>query len=164
MGRAYRSFLKGCAGVAALLLGATALAVTLDVIARNAGWGAFPWILEVSEYVLPLATFLAAPWLLVESQHVRLDVMLRVLPPRGARALELAANVGGLAISAVLTAYGFAACVDSARQGALVIKSVVFPEWWLYAPFTACFALLAVEFLRRISVREAPAAMTGPRA
>lgn len=164
MGRAYRSFLRGCAGVAALLLGATALAVTLDVLARNAGWGASPWILEVSEYVLPLATFLVAPWLLLESQHVRLDVMLRVLSPRGARALELAANLAGLAISAVLAAYGFAACVDSWRQKALVIKSVVFPEWWLYAPFAACFALLAAEFLRRIAVREAPAAMTGPRA
>jgi TRAP-type C4-dicarboxylate transport system permease small subunit len=32
----------------------------------------------------------------------------------------------------------------------MVIKSIVFPEWWLYAPVPLCFALLAVEFTRRI--------------
>lgn len=164
MPRAYRLFLEGCAALAALLLGATALAVTLDVIARNIGLGATPWILEVSEYVLPLATFLVAPWLLLQNQHVRLDIVLRALPPRGSRALEMAANLSGLAISAVFVVYGIAACVDSARQKAMVLKSVVFPEWWLYAPFAACFALLAIEFLRRIVTRRAPACAAGPRA
>jgi TRAP-type C4-dicarboxylate transport system permease small subunit len=44
-----------------------------------------------------------------------------------------------------------------------VIKSVVFPEWWLYAPVPVCFALLAVEFVRRIAGR-APPAGAGPPA
>ncbi|MNC94632.1 hypothetical protein D3C83_115350 [compost metagenome] len=32
-------------------------------------------------------------------------------------------------------------------------KSVVFPEWWLYAPVPLCFTLLAVEFVRRLTGR-----------
>lgn len=150
MARAYNGLLHAMAVAAALLLGAMALAVTLDVIGRNIGLGATPWILEVSEYVLPLATLLVAPWLLHRSEHVRLDALLRALPPRGAHALELVANLFGLAISGVLLLYGIRASLDSARQGAMVFKSVVFPEWWLYAPFAACFAFLAIEFIRRI--------------
>jgi len=46
--RAYRHFLHGCAVVAAVLLGAAAVLVTGDVVARNVGLGTLPWILEVS--------------------------------------------------------------------------------------------------------------------
>ncbi len=157
MARGYARFLEGCAAAAALLLGAMALAVTLDVVARNVGLGAAPWILEVSEYCLPLATFLVAPWLLRRNEHVRLDALLRALAPGPARALDILANGLGLAISLVFVVYGVRAALDSARQGSMVLKSVVFPEWWLYAPVAACFALLAVEFVRRLVAREAPA-------
>lgn len=146
MGRAYRLLLEGLAAAAALLLGASALAITLDVVARNLGWGSLPWILEVSEYVLPLATFLVAPWLLHRNQHVRLDMLLRAMP-----GLERVCNVIGLAVSAVLVVYGLRTIFNSAQQGAMVLKSVVFPEWWLYAPVPLCFALLLVEFGRRLA-------------
>ena len=142
---------------AALLLGVLALLVTADVVARNLGWGTLPWILEVSEYCLPLATFLVAPWLLSRSEHVRVDVLLTMLPRRVARALDLAADAAGLAVCAVFVVYGIRAVTSSAQQGSLVIKSIVFPEWWLFAPVPVSFAFLAVEFLRRLVTREPPA-------
>jgi len=106
MASTYRGLLHACAVIAALLLGVTALAVTGDVVARNLGLGTLPWILEVSEYVLPLATFLVAPWLLARNEHVRLDVLLTALPSRLARALEGAGNLLGLAVCAVFVIYG----------------------------------------------------------
>ncbi len=153
MGRAYRLLIHGMAVAAALLLGATALAVTADVVARNLRLGANPWILEASEYVLPLATFLAAPWLLARNEHVRLDVLLRMTRAGVARWLERIANVLGLAICAVFVVYGLRTLLDSARQGSMVLKSVVFPEWWLFVPVPLCFALLAVEFVLRLARR-----------
>lgn len=144
----YGNLLKGLAALAALLLGVSALAITLDVIARNVGLGTVPWILEVSEYVLPLATFLAAPWLLYRNEHVRLDVLLGVLPR-----LRYLTSVVGLAVSAVLVVYGVRTILNSMAQGSMVLKSVVFPEWWLYAPVPLCFGLLAIEFLRRLAGR-----------
>ena len=144
----YGKLLQGLAAAAAVLLGATALGVTLDVIARNIGLGSVPWMLEVSEYVLPLATFLVAPWLLYRNEHVRLDALLRSQPW-----LNHVANLVGLAVSAVLVVYGVRTILNSAQQGAMVLKSVVFPEWWLYAPVPLCFALLAIEFVRRFAGR-----------
>jgi TRAP-type C4-dicarboxylate transport system permease small subunit len=151
IGSAYRGLLHGCAAVAAVLLGVTALLVTGDVVARNLGFGTLPWILEVSEYVLPLATFLVAPWLLHKNEHVRLDILLNAVPGRLGRGLDRAADLVGLAVCAVFVVYGARAIASSAQQGSLVIKSIVFPEWWLYAPVPACFALLAIEFVRRLA-------------
>lgn len=142
----YVRLLDGLAAAAAVLLGASAAAITLDVVGRNVGLGTLPWILEVSEYVLPLATFLAAPWLLYRNEHVRLDILLHVRPSLGH-----VTNVIGLAVCAVLVVYGVRTILNSAQQGATVYKSVVFPEWWLYAPVPLCFGLLAVEFVRRLS-------------
>jgi len=144
----YDRVLQGLAACAAVLLGASALAITLDVVGRNVGLGTVPWILEVSEYVLPLATFLVAPWLLRRNEHVRLDVLLRAWPW-----LNHVTNVVGVAVCAVLVLYGVRTILNSAQQGAMVFKSVVFPEWWLYAPVPLCFGLLAVEFVRRLAGR-----------
>lgn len=149
LARAYGRLLHAGAVVAALLLGVLAVLVTGDVVARNLGIGTLPWILEVSEYGLPLATFLVAPWLLHRNEHVRLDVLLTTIPRGAARTLDRFSDVVGLAVSAVFVIYGTRAVQSSAQQGSMVIKSVVFPEWWLYAPVPVCFAFLAVEFVRR---------------
>ncbi|KRT67593.1 MAG: putative TRAP-type C4-dicarboxylate transport system small permease [Candidatus Rokubacteria bacterium CSP1-6] len=163
IGRAYRGVLHAGAVVAALLLGALAVLVTGDVIARNLGLGTLPWIIEVSEYSLPLATFLVAPWLLSRSEHVRLDTLITALPPAAGRVLERIADGVGLLICVVFVVYGTKAIASSAQQGSMVIKAIVFPEWWLYAPVPVCFALLAIEFVRRMLGR-GPLAGTGPRA
>lgn len=163
LGRAYRGLLHAGAVAAALLLGVLALLVTGDVLARNLGLGTLPWIIEVSEYSLPLATFLVAPWLLHRNEHVRLDVLLTTLPVSVARALERFSDLVGLAVSAVFVIYGTRAIVSSAQQGSMVIKAVVFPEWWLYAPVPLCFAVLAVEFVRRL-LHGGPLEGSGPHA
>jgi TRAP-type C4-dicarboxylate transport system permease small subunit len=144
----YGKLLQVLAAVAAVLLGVTALAITLDVVARNIGLGTLSWILEVSEYVLPVATFLVAPWLLYRNEHVRLDVLLAGRPW-----LHHASNALGLAVSVILVVYGVRTIFNSAQQGAMVFKSVVFPEWWLYTPVPLCFALLCIEFVRRFAHR-----------
>jgi TRAP-type C4-dicarboxylate transport system permease small subunit len=144
----YGTLLKALAVTAAVLLGVTAFAVTLDVVARNLGLGTLPWILEVSELVLPLATFLVAPWLLYRNEHIRLDVLLGAAPW-----LRHVVHLVGLAVSAVLVLYGVRTILNSAAQGSIVFKSVVFPEWWLYVPVPLCFGLLAIEFLRRLAAR-----------
>jgi len=150
MKRAYHALLYAFAGAAALILGAVALLVTLDVAARNTGLGSIAWVVEVSEYSLPLATFLIAPWLLHRNEHVRLDVLLAMLPRRFARALERFADAIGILICAVLVWYGVKLILDSARLGSMVVKTLAIPEWWQYALVPVCFFLLAIEFARRL--------------
>jgi TRAP-type transport system small permease protein len=134
---------------AALILLAMVAVVTADIVLRNTTRGGFAWANEVSEYALYLMTLLTAPWLLRRGQHVRLDVILTLVPPRVAWLMEAAGDVLGFCVSVVLVRYGLAMAADSARLGAITIKNLVFPEWWLLAPLPATFALLAIEFVFR---------------
>jgi TRAP-type C4-dicarboxylate transport system permease small subunit len=146
----YVSLLRSLAAVAAVLLGAMALLVTLDVVVRNVGLGTIAWVNEVSEYSLPVATLLIAPWLLHRNEHVRLDVLLVSLPAGAARGLEKVCDVIGIAICAVFVWYGIRLILDSARIGSMVVKTLAIPEWWQYALVPVCFSLLGVEFARRL--------------
>ena len=150
IGNAYRAVIHASACAAALILGAVAVLVTLDVVMRNIGLGTIAWVVEVSEYSLPLATFLIAPWLLHKNEHVRLDVVLVLLPPRVSRTLQRCADAVGILICAVFVWYGVRLVFDSSRLGSMVVKTLSIPEWWQYAPVPVCFLLLAVEFLRRL--------------
>jgi TRAP-type C4-dicarboxylate transport system permease small subunit len=82
---------------------------------------------------------------------VRLDIILTLVPPRLAWLMEALGDVLGFAVSVILIRYGLAMTADSWRLGAITIKNLVFPEWWLLAPLPAAFALLAVEFLFRFA-------------
>lgn len=156
--RLYRFLMQGCGVASALLFGIVALLVTLDVLMRNFGFGTLPWIVEVSEYSLPVATFLSAPWLLHNNQHVRVEILVTALSPRNARRLDQLADLVGLVGSLALVWYGCRIIVDSRGIGALIIKTLVFPEWWLFAPLPVGGVLLAIEFVRRIVRRAAAAA------
>jgi TRAP-type C4-dicarboxylate transport system permease small subunit len=135
--------------IASLTLLAMVALVTADIILRNTLGVGFSWANEVTEYALYLITLLTAPWLLRRGQHVRIDMMLVIVPPRLAWACEAAADIIGLAASLVLVWYGTVMTAQSARLGSLTIKNLVFPEWWLLAPLPICFALIAIEFVFR---------------
>ena len=146
----YRLVIQIAAWAAALLLGAMALLVTLDVVARNVGLGTIAWVNEVSEYSLPVATLLIAPWLLHRNEHVRLDIVLHLLPKGLARWLERGVDLVGIAICAVFIWYGVKLILDSAHIGSMVVKTLAIPEWWQYALVPVSFSLLAIEFARRL--------------
>ncbi len=135
--------------LAALILLAMVILVTADIVLRNTVGGGFAWANEVSEYALYVMTLLTAPWLLRRGQHVRIDIMLTLVPPRIAWLTEAVGDLLGFAVCVVLVRYGFAMTYDSWRLGAITIKNLVFPEWWLLAPLPVTFVLLAIEFVFR---------------
>jgi TRAP-type C4-dicarboxylate transport system permease small subunit len=106
-------------------------------------------------------TLLAAPWLLREGRHIRVDILLRVVSARVAYACEWIADVLGFACCCWLVLYGASAAKASFLGDALSIKTLVMPEWWILAPLPICFLLLAVEFLFRM--RRLKRAPVGPR-
>jgi TRAP-type C4-dicarboxylate transport system permease small subunit len=136
--------------LAALTLLVMVALVTADIVLRNLTRTGFPWANEVSEYALYGMTLLTAPWLLRRGQHVRIDLLLAVVPPRVAWLMEAAGDVIGFIVCMVMVRYGFHMMADSFRIGSITIKNLVFPEWWLLWPLPLCFALLAFEFAFRL--------------
>ena len=148
--KVYRLTLQAFAWAAGILLGAMALAVTLDVVIRNLGLGNTGWVVELTEYSLPVATLLVAPWLLHRNEHVRLDALVVSVPRKLALLLERLADVVGILICAVFVWFSVKLILDSARLGSMVVKTLAIPEWWQYVLMPVCFGLLAVEFIRRL--------------
>ena len=152
--------LAGCA----LVFGMT-LMICADVLLRNVrlipGVAGLEWSTEISEYMLYLLTMLTAPWLLRRGQHIRVDIVLRAVPKRVGWIFEWAVDILGLACCLVIAYYGARATLASFKSGALSIKTLVTPEWWLLSVLPVAFLALSIEMLFRM--RRLAAAERGPR-
>jgi TRAP-type C4-dicarboxylate transport system permease small subunit len=151
--RAYGRLLEAFAALAcALVLGMT-LMICADVLLRNVR--VFPiagleWANEISEAMLFLVTLLTAPWLLRRGQHIRVDIVLRAVPPRVGWLFEWAVDLLGLGCCAIIAWYSARAAYASFAAGSLSIKTLVTPEWWLLSVLPLAFACLTVEMLFRM--------------
>ena len=146
----YGRLLDALFAVAALLLLVMTLLIGADVLLRNLGTGGLPWSAEVSEDIIYLVTLFTAPWLLRQGQHIRVDILLRVLPRGIAWGLEWVGDVLGLACSLYFVWYGWRVAAESYAAGNVSIKTLVTPEWWMLAPLPVACALLSIEFLFRM--------------
>lgn len=142
--------LAGCA-----ILFAMMLVICVDVLLRNVrifpGLRGVAWANEATEYALYLITVLVAPWLLRRGQHIRIDVLLRVIPPRLAWYCEWLCDLIALFCCLLIAYASLKATLASMAIGSMVVKTLAIPEWWLLAPLQACFALLAIEILFRMA-------------
>jgi TRAP-type C4-dicarboxylate transport system permease small subunit len=136
--------LLGCAVIFLMTL-----MICADVLFRNVrlvpGVYGIAWANEVSEAMLYLLTVLVAPWLLRQGQHIRVDIVLRAVPPRMGWYFEWIADVLGLACCLMIAWYGARATLASFNAGSLSVKTLITPEWWMLAPLPVAFLLLAVE-------------------
>jgi len=146
--------LLGCAVI--LLM---TLMICADVLLRNVrlipGVYGIAWANEVSEAMLYLVTMLTAPWLLRQGQHIRVDIVLRAVPPRLGWVFEWIADMLGLVCCLMIAWYGARAVFASFKAGSMSIKTLVTPEWWMLAPLPIAFLLLAIEMgfrMRRLSL------------
>ncbi|MGG4603519.1 TRAP transporter small permease [Alcaligenaceae bacterium 429] len=146
----YKFIMSACGALAAIIFGLMSLLIGFDVILRNLGYDWIPSSVELSEYMLMIATFAGAPWLLHHNGHIRVDVIVNKLPAVFARQLEVLCNLIGIAVCATLTWQSYIIALDNATTGTLVFKELVFPEWWLNLPLLMASLLLTIEFCRRL--------------
>ncbi len=161
----FGTLLEALALAASLGLLAMVAIICGDVLTRNVAIPGLPrgiaWSNEISELLLYAMTLFAAPWLLREGRHIRVDIVLRVLPPKLAYACEWIADLLGLGCCLWMVWYGGAVAARSYTSAAQSIKTLVMPEWWFMAPLPICFGLLAIEFVFRM--RRLAAADAKPR-
>jgi len=146
----YGRLLDALVVAACVLLLLMTVMIGADVLSRNLGGGGVSVSNEISEDILYLMTLLAAPWLLRQGRHIRVDVLLRVIPKRLGWYCEWASDVLGLLSCTAMAVYGARAALASWKAGSMSVKTLVMPEWWLLAPLPVAFLLLAVEMLFRM--------------
>lgn len=150
----YDRVLEASGTLVGVVYGLIALLMTVDIGIRAANLGALAWITELTEYLIYAGTFLAAAWALRQGAHVRVDVLLTLLPRRVAAGLEIAMDALGFAISTVFLWYGSIALADAWSNHNVQYKTWAVPEWLLLAAMPAAAVLLMIEFALRM--RRAP--------
>ena len=128
-----------------------AVLISLDVLLRNIGVYSSAWLLEVTEYALFATTFLAAPWVLRLASHVRVDLVVSLVPAAVARRLELSADAAGFVCALLLARHGWRIALDAFVRGDLIVKELIVPEWWLLAVIPVSGTMMAIEFARRFA-------------
>lgn len=156
LGRFLDGLLYACAVLGALVLLGICLLVTWVVISRRWLGAPLGWNVEVTEYALLYLTFLATAWVLRHDGHVRVDVLVNLLPVRAQRTLRRITDGLALVVCALLFYHSFAATAEAYRENLLLVKMLIIPKWPTLAVIPLGFLLLAVELVRGMFRRPAP--------
>jgi TRAP-type C4-dicarboxylate transport system permease small subunit len=152
--RAYGRLLEWLAYAGCALILAMTLMICADVLLRNVrivpGLAGLEWSNEISEAMLYLVALLTAPWLMRKGQHIRVDIVLRAVPPAVGWVFEWIVDVLALGCCALMTVYSARAALASFRAGSLSIKTLITPEWWLLSALPLAFLFLSLEMLFRM--------------
>lgn len=141
--------IRSFAAVAGLILAAIVTVLVVNVATRLVAGVNIHGMVDGIEHGLMVATFLAAPWVLMKNAHVSVDLVPRALGPVGRRRLSLLTDLFGAVLSLVLCWASAQALAISFARGAVTRGVLDIPEWLLLAAPAVGSALLAAEFLRR---------------
>lgn len=139
------------AALSALVIAVMAAGISYDIVLRYMGVrrGAV-WVFDFVEYGMLFVTCAMAAYIARAGRHVEVDLLLILLPPRGARVLRVFSAVAMTAISFTLFRYALRATLQSYDQGSFIFRVVLIPEWMPFAAIAAMFLSLGIEGLRRI--------------
>jgi TRAP-type C4-dicarboxylate transport system permease small subunit len=141
--------IDACGVVAMTAITLAGIVITTDVAMRGTGLGVVYGGTEIVEYLVFVTAFYSAPWVLKLNGHIRIDIVLQVVPRKVARALEVIADVVGILVVMCILFYTVRIGLQSFGEGRRVFRTFFFPEWWIYAAAALALSLLWLEFVRR---------------
>lgn len=155
--RIYDGLIVCLATVAGLILVGMSLWTTYEVVARYVFLQPTIWAADLSEYGLLWATFLAAPWVLRQDGHVRVEILIDALGPLWQRRLGLAVSLIAAVACAILAWRSGLTTYNYFEKGQMIARIWQIPRFLPYLAIPIGSALLTVEFLRRAAhYRRAP--------
>lgn len=150
--RAYERFTGVFAAIAALLCLLMSLWITYDVLTRTLFSWASPWAFDLSEYALVWITFLAAPWILMNDRHIRIELLVDALPRSVQRVFGVAVSVVAIGTCAVLAWRTGIAALDYFERGDMMARIWRIPRIYPYVVIPFGCALLTVAFVFRLGL------------
>jgi len=152
--RIYDRLIRVLAFLACILIGAVFVIIVVDVSMRTAGMRPPIFSSAFSEYSLIYMTMLAAPWLVRQRGHVRIDSFLTFVSPAQRRFIERFLIVICIALCLTATYYSAKFAIDFWSKGEIDIRSIEIPRALLFVPLVVGFFLCATEFLRLLLIGE----------
>jgi TRAP-type C4-dicarboxylate transport system permease small subunit len=152
--RAYDGLIYGMAFIAAFLMAAMMVVITLDVVLRNLGYQSSAHFFTFTEYALLIVPCLGAPWLAREKGHIYVEIVLNSFAPRWRARMTMAIGVLCIAVCLVIAWYGFQITWRDFVQNEKDVRSMDFPRWMIVGFIPLSFLMMAIEFARFLRKRE----------
>ena len=152
--KAYDAVVYGMAGVAAFLLVAMMVVITLDVVIRNLGYQSSAHFFTFTEYALLIVPCLGAPWLAREKGHIYVEILLMSLQERTRARMTMLVGAICVAVCLVIAWFGFQVALNDYLQNEKDVRSMDMPRWLIVGWIPVSFLMMAVEFARFLWRRE----------
>jgi TRAP-type C4-dicarboxylate transport system permease small subunit len=136
--------------LAVAVVAAMALGISAEVILRVFAFPSITGLIELTEYGLFMSTFFVAPYLLRTNEHIRVDIVMSRVDPAAARIVEYVVFGLIIFVSAVTGFVGSTIFVDSIRDGTLIFKDLVIPQWslgWVIPITSLAMGIQALEMM-----------------
>ena len=136
--------------LAVAVIAAMTVGISAEVILRMFSFPSIVGMIELTEYGLFVSTFFVAPYLLRTNEHIRVDIVMSRVDPAAARRVEYGVLVTIILISIITGVVGTRIMLTSIREGTLIFKDLIIPQWWLewIIPLTSlAMSLQALELL-----------------
>jgi len=140
--------------IAAFLMAAMMVVITLDVILRNLGYQSSAHFFTFTEYALLIVPCLGAPWLAREKGHIYVEILLLSLRPRLRSAMTVLIGLLCITVCLVIAWYGFDVTLRDYLQNEKDVRSMDFPRWMVIGFIPLSFFMMAIEFARFLWKRE----------
>jgi len=138
------------AGVlAAVLTALMTLSVCADIVLRTIDGHGVEWAFDFVEYGLLALAALSIPYVMRLDRHIYVDVFRSIMSPSVQRAVRALNGVAVVIIGAVLAVAAVSAAVVSYREGSLLFRTVIVPEWIPFALVALMFLLVTGEAIRK---------------
>jgi TRAP-type C4-dicarboxylate transport system permease small subunit len=138
-----------CLVAAILSLALLSGLIVLQVGARNFFDMGMPWADELARYCGVALVYLCVPILAMRGQHVAVDMVPALLPPRVRRVALIGGELCTLAFAA-LVLWGLQSFL--VRAGKFTTPALGIPNWVFYAPAAIGILLLLLVTIGRIAI------------
>jgi C4-dicarboxylate transporter, DctQ subunit len=153
IGKAFDKLIYAMAFLGGVMILFAMAAVCLDVVMRYLFNRPMSWVLQVCEYILLYAPFLAAAWVLREDGHIKVDIVLSLMNPGFQRFVHVLSSILGFVVMAVITYYGIEVVGELYLSSQPTLGSYRFPQFAITLAVPLGSLVLAVQFLRRLRPR-----------
>jgi C4-dicarboxylate transporter, DctQ subunit len=129
---------------AAILFAVMILVVTYSVLGRTFFGLPGAFSVEISEYIMVYLTFLAAPWVLKEHGHVRIDLVVSAVGPRVRTAFRYITTFVAASACLILFWFSLNATISYYQRDVVFMKVLNTPEYLILAviPLGSLFLFL----------------------
>ncbi len=132
-------------GILFVLVAALVILSCSQILLRNWFEVTFLWIDSLARHLVLWSSFLGALVATREAQHVKIDAVLRMLPPVGRRFATAFGDFVAAGVCGVLTFISIRFVTDERLYAGQTFLDI--PQWWLHLIFPIAFSGMTIRFM-----------------